>query len=321
MSHTEQVNKEANAAGQDQSNVPAVASGVPVIVLQTLQDLARFARAPYLFDISSVALGILEAVQTFKGNNLEGFKKLGGDVRCGLVYAINTTCEGLVKNGKPLSKDLEGNLAQLSSSIKRAFVAKQLRRNRISRFLTYKFDSTAIQEYRNDLWKFLGVFRGIVSILLRVPRAQTHRIVQLESKNTTIHELVSRITEEQEADRTRGGTGREETNPGPQAQGVGGSSFQTSFPGFNSSASFSGSISVNNLDGDQHHSSNEQSSTINNSYSDTMNVSGMKKKVRGSREGTFDGPDDYHVAQQPKAPNHYSPGNGQNLNSSGIGLD
>ncbi|KAL0569092.1 hypothetical protein V5O48_012881 [Marasmius crinis-equi] len=244
----------------DQSNnVLAAMSGVSVIVLQTLQDVARFAPIPYLSDISAVALGILEAVQTFKGNK-EGFRKLGEDV-CELVYAINATCENLVKNGKPLSKDLEANLAHLSSSIKRvqAFVAKQLRRHRISRFLTYKSDSTAIQEYRDNLRHCLDVF-GLQS-------------------DITIRELVSRIAEQQEVDRARGGTGRE-TDPepiqSPQTQGAGGSSFQTTFPGFNSGV-FSGSISVNNVAGNQHHSSNEISSTVNNSYNN-LNMSGKRSR-------------------------------------------
>ncbi|KAL0564664.1 hypothetical protein V5O48_017377, partial [Marasmius crinis-equi] len=249
-SSTNSKQRERPAQPTEQSNdVLTAVSGVSELVLRTLQDVARFAPVPYLSDISSVALGILEAVQTSKGNK-EGFAKLGEDV-CELVYAVNATCEGLVKNDKALSKDLEANLGQLSNSVKQvqAFVTKQLGRHRISRFLTYKSDSGAIQEYRDNLRHCLDVF-GLQS-------------------DITIRELVSRIAEQQEVNSAGGRTGGEETRPEPiqrpRDRGAGGNNFQTTFPGFNSGA-FSGSISVNNVAGDQHHSSNENRSTVNNSY-------------------------------------------------------
>ncbi|KAK1234205.1 hypothetical protein PQX77_002597 [Marasmius sp. AFHP31] len=53
--------------GESTANtVLAAASGVSILVLETLQDIARFASAPYLSDIASLALGILQAVQTSK---------------------------------------------------------------------------------------------------------------------------------------------------------------------------------------------------------------------------------------------------------------
>ncbi|KAJ8072438.1 hypothetical protein AAF712_007968 [Marasmius tenuissimus] len=112
FSKTKSKKQSEEAPESTASNVLAAISGVSVLVLETLQDVARFAPVPYLSDISSVALGILEAVQTFKGNK-EGFKKLGADT-CELVYAINATCQGLTKDDKPLSTDLQENLRQLS---------------------------------------------------------------------------------------------------------------------------------------------------------------------------------------------------------------
>ena len=53
----------AEASESKTNNVLAVVSGVSVLVLETLRDVARFAPVPYLSDISSVALGILEAAQ------------------------------------------------------------------------------------------------------------------------------------------------------------------------------------------------------------------------------------------------------------------
>ncbi|KAL0563471.1 hypothetical protein V5O48_018596 [Marasmius crinis-equi] len=236
------------------------------IVLRTLQDVARFAPVPYLSDISGVALGILEAVQTVKGNK-ESFKKLGEDV-CELVYAINSTCDGLVKNGKPLPKDLEGNLAQLSSSIRRvqAFVAKQLRRHRISRLLTYKSDSRAIQEYRDDLRHCLDVF-GLQS-------------------DITIRELVLRIAEQQEADRARDDCGVATNSVPPiqgplPLQGAGTGNCQTTPPGLDFGA-YSGRTSVNNVAGDQHHSSVVNNFSANVVY---LTRSGRRERPKQVRMG------------------------------------
>ncbi|KAL0569093.1 hypothetical protein V5O48_012882 [Marasmius crinis-equi] len=282
----ERVNQ-TNVVEQDPSNNVL---SVSVTILQTLQRVARRTSVPYLSNISSVALGILEDAQTFKGN--KGLIKLGEEV-CDVVYAISVTCEDLVKNGKPLSKNLEGNLEKLSSSIKRiqAFVTRQLCRHRIARFLTLKSDCGEIQEYRDDLWHFLDFFGVSYQPFYVCLRPETHQIAQLESKNITIGELASSIAgKQQETDQARGSTGREEeANPEPiqrpRAQGVGSSSFRTTFPGFNCGLSFSGNISVNNVDGDQHHSSNEQSSMVNKSY-DNPNVSGTRKKATQSSKSS-----------------------------------
>ncbi|KAK1221362.1 hypothetical protein PQX77_015831 [Marasmius sp. AFHP31] len=57
------------------NNVLASLSGVSILTLETLQDVARFTPVPYLSDISSAALKILEAVRTFRGNK-EAFRRL-----------------------------------------------------------------------------------------------------------------------------------------------------------------------------------------------------------------------------------------------------
>ncbi|KAL0065140.1 hypothetical protein AAF712_007976 [Marasmius tenuissimus] len=93
------------------TNALAAISGVPAPVLETLQDVARLAPAPYLSIICSVALWILEAVQTFKENK-EAYKGLGEDT-CGVVYAINDTCQGFMKENTTWTTELEEKLSKI----------------------------------------------------------------------------------------------------------------------------------------------------------------------------------------------------------------
>ncbi|KAK1219124.1 hypothetical protein PQX77_018165 [Marasmius sp. AFHP31] len=93
------------------NNVLASLSGVSILALETLQDVARFTPVPYLSDISSAALKILEAVRTYRGNK-EAFRKLCSEI-CDLICTVHTTCDGLTKNDKPLPDDLQDNLKQL----------------------------------------------------------------------------------------------------------------------------------------------------------------------------------------------------------------
>ncbi|KAL0564665.1 hypothetical protein V5O48_017378 [Marasmius crinis-equi] len=243
---------------EDQSNNDlAAATGVSVTVVETLRGVARLTPVPYLSNISSVALHILQTVQTFKINK-EGFKKLAGDV-CELVPAINAACGNLVTNGKLLPEDLEAHLGQLSHIIKKiqTFVTQQTGRYRISRFLTRRSDSKAVHGYRGDLSNWLKDLRRQMDIINR--------------------ESVTRMAEQQEADRAHGGPGGEVPNPEP-IQAPDSSNFQTNPPSFNYDG-FSGSISVNNVAGDRHYSSNENHSTITNSYNN-VNLSGKRSPVR-----------------------------------------
>ncbi|KAK1234203.1 hypothetical protein PQX77_002595 [Marasmius sp. AFHP31] len=231
-----------------------ISPAVSTIVLKTLQDIARSPPVPCLSDISSVALEILQAVQTSRGHK-EEFKELGTDT-CGLVYAINATCQGLVNDGKSLSTDLEENLKQLLSSIMkqiRDFIAQQSRRNRFSCLLTYKSDSEAIQKYRDGLKHSLDIF-GFQS-------------------GITIRELVARMAEQQQADRGRSTSNEASKASDHRGAGSGGSNFDTTFPDFNS-ASFSGSIRVNNVAGNQHNSSNETHYFTTNSFNDSNYADG-----------------------------------------------
>ncbi|KAL0058637.1 hypothetical protein AAF712_014683 [Marasmius tenuissimus] len=182
-------------------NVLAVISGVSIPVLETLQDVARSAPAPYLSEISSVALEILKAVQTLKRSKGK-FKKLGAST-CELVYAIHATCEDLTKDNKPLDANVEENLKHLLKSIKQIqnFIAKQLRRSRFSRFWTYRSDSREIQQYKDDFDHYLELFK-------------------LQDKNLTIYELAKRITGQKQADLSRR-TSRQPSEDRPDANSVG----------------------------------------------------------------------------------------------------
>ncbi|KAK1226583.1 hypothetical protein PQX77_010466 [Marasmius sp. AFHP31] len=93
------------------NDVLAAASGISILVLETLRDVARLAPAPYLSVVSSTTLRILETVQEFKENE-QGYKKLGADT-CKSVYAITANCLRLTENNGALSADLMGNLEQL----------------------------------------------------------------------------------------------------------------------------------------------------------------------------------------------------------------
>ncbi|KAL0058638.1 hypothetical protein AAF712_014684 [Marasmius tenuissimus] len=159
------------------NDVLAAVSGISILVLETLQDVARLAPAPYLSVVSSAALRILETVQEFKGNE-QGFKKLGTDT-CNLVYAIAANCLRLTENNGAVSPGLEGNLKQLwkygfhdslllgirvddyiSRFLKQiqGYVDKQLCRSRISRFLMHKSGYGAVRGYRDDLKHRLHTF-------------------------------------------------------------------------------------------------------------------------------------------------------------------
>ncbi|KAL0066229.1 hypothetical protein AAF712_006659 [Marasmius tenuissimus] len=150
------------------SDVLASISGVSTLTLETLRDIARFTPVPYLSDISSVALMILEAAQTFRGNT-ETSKKLCSEI-CDLVCTIHATCRSLTKNDKPLPDDLEENLRQLLRSIEKlqTSIDERLRRPGYLRFLTYKTDSEAIQEYRNDIKYCLDRFEVQSNIAIRI---------------------------------------------------------------------------------------------------------------------------------------------------------
>ncbi|KAF9267799.1 hypothetical protein L218DRAFT_1073884 [Marasmius fiardii PR-910] len=228
----------ATSGTQSSTNLLSAISGVSVIILETLKDVARFAPVPYLSDISYAALSILDAVQTCSSNK-EGFKRLASD-SCELVYAVTSTCNGITKDGKTLPADLEEHLRQLLESLRRVqgFIAKQLRRNRFSRFLTYRSDTGTIQEYREDLRHSLDLF-GLQS-------------------DITIRETVQRISEKQEELRTSNGSqsGTRPQRPQPVAYNSIFSDVQ--------SGTFSGNIRINNVAGDQQ-SSNNQSVVVNNS--------------------------------------------------------
>ncbi|KAJ8072454.1 hypothetical protein PM082_016013 [Marasmius tenuissimus] len=164
------------------TNALAAISGVPAPVLETLQDVARLAPAPYLSIICSVALWILEAVQTFKENK-EAYKGLGEDT-CGVVYAINDTCQESMKENTTWTTELEEKLSKIWVSIKQiqSFIGGQLRRSGSSRrLLTYKSDFERIQRHRDSSLKdCLNIFRL--------------------SSNIAVRELVRGISEKQQAD-------------------------------------------------------------------------------------------------------------------------
>ncbi|EEB94949.1 hypothetical protein MPER_06161, partial [Moniliophthora perniciosa FA553] len=92
-------------------------------------------------------------------SNKEGFKRLAADC-CDLVFAIGATCGRLVKDGAPLSTELEDHLKQLRQTLRQivGFTEKQGKRNRVSRFLTYRSDSGKIQEFRERLRHALDLF-------------------------------------------------------------------------------------------------------------------------------------------------------------------
>ncbi|KAG7089540.1 hypothetical protein E1B28_011213 [Marasmius oreades] len=228
------------------NNFLAAVSGVSVIVLQTLQSAARFAPVPYLSDISAAALGIVNAAQTFESNK-EGFRRLAAD-SCELVYAVTSTCDGFTKDGKSLPADLEEHLKQLLESLKKiqAFIAKQSRRNRFSRFLTYKTDTGTIQEYREALRHSLDLF-GLQS-------------------DITIRETVQRIAERQEELRASNSSQQEVFQSGSEpVQRPRVLAYNSIFSGVNS-GTFSGNIRVNNVVGDQNNSSSNKQSVVNYSY-------------------------------------------------------
>ncbi|KAL0059791.1 hypothetical protein AAF712_013432 [Marasmius tenuissimus] len=154
--------------GTNESDVLASVCGVSTLTLRTLRDIACFTPIPYLSDISSIALKILEAAQTFRGNT-ETFKKLCLEI-CDLVCTIDATCSGLTKNDKPLPEDLEENLRQLLKSIEKlqTSIDERLHRPGFLRFLTYKADTEAIQEYRNDIKYYLDRFEVQSNIAIRI---------------------------------------------------------------------------------------------------------------------------------------------------------
>ncbi|KAL0569090.1 hypothetical protein V5O48_012879, partial [Marasmius crinis-equi] len=234
-----------NTESADQSNNVhdlAAATEVPVVTLEALQDAAHLTSVPYLSSISGVALNIVQAVKTFEINK-EDFIKLAGDV-CGLVHDIHAECRNLMTDGKSLPKDLEAHLGQLLHIVKKiqTFVAEQSGRYPISQFLTQKSDSKAVHGYRDDLGYWLKIF-GL-------------------QRDITNGETIPRIARKQE-----------EADPEP-IRYAGGSDFQTNSPGFNSDAPRK-SIIVDNVAGDQHHSTNKNHSTITNSYNN-VNLSGKR---------------------------------------------
>ncbi|KAL0065139.1 hypothetical protein AAF712_007975 [Marasmius tenuissimus] len=235
-SSTKSKNQSEEAAEHTANDDLIAISEVSGLVLETLQDVARLAPAPYLSDISSVALRILKAVKTSK-ENTQCFEKLGVDT-CNLVYAIVANCLRLTENNKALSADLQGNLRQLSSFLKQVegYIDKQSRRSRISRFLTHKSESEAVRGYRDGLKHCLHSF-GL-------------------QPDITIHELATKI-EEQRAN----GEPVEDQSYAERE----GSDFHTTFSGF-SSGSFSGNFRVDNVAGDQRNRSDETHSFTTRSF-------------------------------------------------------
>ncbi|KAL0058639.1 hypothetical protein AAF712_014685 [Marasmius tenuissimus] len=174
------------------NNALAVKSGVSVLVLDALQDVARLAPVPYLSIICSVARWILETVQTFDENK-EAYKALGEDT-CGVVYAINDTCQGFMKENETWTADLEENLRQL---------------------WVYSFRGSLLLESRPMI----------------TPLGPSNRFKAISAANCaelpldiTIHEPVRRMSENQQADHgsSTSGAGREN------------STFHTTLPGSDS---------------------------------------------------------------------------------------
>ncbi|KAK1221294.1 hypothetical protein PQX77_015904 [Marasmius sp. AFHP31] len=229
-----------NAPRSTTNNALAVKSGVSVLVLDSLQDVARLAPVPYLSIVCSAASWIVETVQTFKENKA-AYKALGEDT-CGVVYAI---CQEAMKENKTWTAKLEEKHRQLWMSIKQiqSFIGRQWRRRQFSRLLTYKPDSEEIQRYRDSNLK------------------DCLKIFELPS-NITVRELVRRISEEQ-------------SDRGPSTSGAGreNNTFHTTLPGLDS-ASFSGNIRVNNVAEDQRNSNNESHSFTANSYNNDNHAGG-----------------------------------------------
>ncbi|KAI3614961.1 hypothetical protein WG66_017015 [Moniliophthora roreri] len=212
-------------------------SGVSTMILQALKDAARFTPVPYLSEVSSLALGVVDAFETCKSNK-EGFKRLAADC-CDLVFAIGTVCGGYMKDGTPLSTELEDHLKLLRRTLRQIieFTEKQGRRNRISRFLTYRSDSEKIQAYRERLRHAMDLF-GLQS-------------------DISIHETVKRIAAHQEGPGQR--VDSDELSL-PNRDNL-----RVAFPGFTSS-SLSGNIKFNNVVGDQSNTNNENHTTNTNSH-------------------------------------------------------
>ncbi|KAL0578551.1 hypothetical protein V5O48_003452 [Marasmius crinis-equi] len=170
----------------------AAASGTSVIVLKALKSVADWAPVPYLSGIASIALGILETVQSCKSNK-EDFNDLGRDA-CELVYAIHTTRTDLERDGGALSTDLQRDLGQLLDFLKEVqiFVYTKGMRSVVSRLFAAltKSDAEEIAHFRQRLAHYLDIFQLQADITIR------QLVSRLASRDKVKADLVRPTTED-----------------------------------------------------------------------------------------------------------------------------
>lgn len=142
-------------AAKPRSKQVGLALDATNLVLATLRDTARLTPIPFLRDAAGLALGVLEVVQSARDNK-DAYTRLATDA-CNLVYAALIHAE---KSSTAISNELQDNLRELQRTLTgiNNFAAKQVKRNRIIRAITWKSDLVTIQAYRDSLRQSLDLF-------------------------------------------------------------------------------------------------------------------------------------------------------------------
>lgn len=163
---------------------------VSIVVLTTLQDVAKMSPVLFLSSAASTALSILDVVQRTRSNK-SGFKELAKD-SCEVVYDIINAQKDVSQNGD-VPIDLVNHLEQLVNVLRsiEKFAIQGASRHLIVAVLCSSADARHIQDYQKKLYQALRVFGLQSNIILRntVAHLAVNQVVIMDQLGSIVRVL------------------------------------------------------------------------------------------------------------------------------------
>ncbi|KAL0061555.1 hypothetical protein AAF712_011581 [Marasmius tenuissimus] len=315
---------EKGGPGLQNSKRKTTASDISVTVLSTLKEVSQAAGGiEYVGIAAAIALEIVNAAQGAKDNK-DSFNRLASDA-CTLAMNIVAVCKDLSPEEEGICSLLEQHLQTFTETLEQIREYAKKRANKVywKRFISSRSDLDRIKEFRERLTQAIGLFgvsepyitKSPPNILTRIPpsesQVQSHitireSIARMATRQESFHDELKEIIPRQSSpeplsptetvvEEVPFPTSAKCTNPfrsgSMPAPSPAQSSFDNVFKGLLASSNITGSITINNVSGNSHIVTNNNScvrKNVRNVYNTTtVNSGNTYVRVKAPRQRRY----------------------------------
>ncbi|KAJ8075120.1 hypothetical protein PM082_019447 [Marasmius tenuissimus] len=274
------------------------ASDISVTVLSTLKEVSQAAGGiEYVGIAAAIALEIVNAAQGAKDNK-DSFNRLASDA-CTLAMNIIAVCEDLSPGEEGICPSLKRHLETFKETLEQIRDYAKKRANKVywKRFISSRSDLDRIKEFRERLTQAVGLFgvQSHITVRESIARMATRQ----ESFHDELKEMIPRQDSPEPVSPTETvveevpfPTSAKCTNPfrsgSTSAPSPAQSDFDNAFKDFLASSNITGSITINNVSGNSHIVTNNNScvrENVRNVYNTTtVNSGNTYVRVKAPRQ-------------------------------------